>query len=575
MSSDKRPDIVVAVDFGTTYTGVGWVCLQANNAIQTPIQIIQNWPGCSTRNEQKVPTCLVYNPDGSLTSWGFLCEEDDGPEKHRKDLFKIFLDSNKTEDVCRLDIPSATPVSRTEAQYLATTYLQQIYNHVKDTVESRTATVWADLTVEYIFSVPTTWRSQATINIFKKVIAAAGFGRESPSHTATVELTESEAAAVGTIKSGAVRFHKDDIFLSVDAGGGTTDLALMKVVEASEPFPTLSQITEVDGIGIGSTFIDRDFLDLASSRIRPFPDLLHLLPPDCIKRLVQTVRFQTAKHRFGEHAWETPKYKLPLQGVHYKFSSPEAGIDSGELILMRDEMQSLFDPHVDRIIHKIGKQLDWARKNGHSQHIKYMILSGGLGSSSYLLGDSSWMRLQKLENGSTPVLIHRKARASYGLVCNMKFNPIIHKGEVLEKDPLDGEIYATQQIDWIIRKGDVIDPSKPISHSFNYKIDPGDAVRKFDGFFVISHLEKDNLPRSVAHPGFIPLCTVKSDLTGIRNNEMERQKLSQGLFSRSKKYYNLNFDVKVTVGPADLRFELWFLGKKFSRSHDPIQVAWD
>lgn len=114
---------------------------------------------------------------------------------------------------------------------------------------------------------------------------------------------------------------------------------------------------------------------------------------------------------------------------------------------------------------------------------KYMILSGGLGSSAYvrdclqedletrphpnaaeikiisatdpqlvvvkgLLLD----RLQKLESGSKPVLATRKARASYGVMCKIKYNPEIHFQEELKKDPLDGETYAMSQIDWLIKK---------------------------------------------------------------------------------------------------------------------------
>jgi hypothetical protein len=31
----------------------------------------------------------------------------------------------------------------------------------------------------------------------------------------------------------------------------------------------------------------------------------------------------------------------------------------------------------------------------------------------------------------------------------------------------------------------------------------------------------------------------------------------------------------VIIAPADLKFELWFNGKKYNRSHDPITIEWD
>lgn len=61
-------------------------------------------------------------------------------------------------------------------------------------------------------------------------------------------------------------------------------------------------------------------------------------------------------------------------------------------------------------------------------------------------------RLQRIDSGTKPVLVTRKARASYGMMCKMKYNPDIHFQEELKKDPLDGQTYAMSQIDWLIRK---------------------------------------------------------------------------------------------------------------------------
>lgn len=41
------------------------------------------------------------------------------------------------------------------------------------------------------------------------------------------------------------------------------------------------------------------------------------------------------------------------------------------------------------------------------------------------------------------------------------------------------------------------------------------------------------------------------------------------------KFYICLFEIRVIVAPADLRFELWFGGQRFSRNHNPIHVEWD
>lgn len=345
----------MAVDLGTTYTGkspypggghptnthpgVAWARPQATHPLQSPIQVIYNWPGCSTRNEQKVHTCLVYGQKGDKpSSWGFLCEDDDDPGRTRREFFKIFLDKMNLLEAQIKGLQGA-PESVAQAQQFVTDYLREVYVHVKSTIEHQTGigpfTGWKDLAVEFIFSVPTTWRSLEIINAFKDAVRSAGFGAEGPRHTSTVELTESEAAAVATIKSTAIRFEKDDIFLSVDAGGGTTDFALMQVVDASEPFPALKQLTQVDGVGIGSTLIDRAFLELVEDRIFPFAELSDQLPPDGIERLARNDKFRTAKHKFGERVYSSPVYKLPMEGVGYNFYHEGAGIESGRFLLTK------------------------------------------------------------------------------------------------------------------------------------------------------------------------------------------------------------------------------------------------
>lgn len=318
--------------FAHRQLGVGWARPHTKNALQSPIQVIYNWPGCSTRNEQKVHTCLVYGKDKRPSSWGFLCEDDEGRETQRREFFKIFLDKMNLLEAQIKGLQGA-PESVAQAQQFVTDYLHEVYVHVKSTIEHQTGigpfTGWKDLAVEFVFSVPTTWRSFEVINTFKAAIAGAGFGTEGPKHTSTVELTESEAAAVATIKSTAVNFETDDIFLTVDAGGGTTDFALMQVMDACEPFPTLKQLTQVDGVGIGSTLIDRAFLDLVEDRIFPFSDLAEQLPPDCIEKLVRSEKFKTTKHKFGEKVYNAPVYRLPMEGMGFKFNHEGAGIESG------------------------------------------------------------------------------------------------------------------------------------------------------------------------------------------------------------------------------------------------------
>lgn len=59
------------------------------------------------------------------------------------------------------------------------------------------------------------------------------------------------------------------------------------------------------------------------------------------------------------------------------------------------------------------------------------------------------------------------------------------------------------------------------------------------------------------------------------DSEFDPKKQSRGFFSRSKRWYDCSYDVRATVGPADLTFELWFKGQRISKDHGPIKITWN
>lgn len=301
-----------------------------------PVQVINNWPGSGDRNERKVPTCIIYNGDGSLSSWGSMCAEDDEtlPGKVRREFFKILIEEDSFHDAQLQGLPGAPP-SATEAQRSSVDYLEQVYKHVKETIEVQTSTArtggWGKLAVKFLFSVPTTWKNMQIINIFKRIIRDAGFGVEGPKHSAQVDLTEAEAAAVETLKHGTVNFGRESLFLTVDAGGGTTDLALMRVISADAAHPQMSQMAAVEGVGIGSTHIDTAFKNLITEKLAEYPEVQDQLPVDFTTRMARSHHFKNKKHKFGERAWMLDVFKIEMEGVAHNFSHKGLRVEHGRM----------------------------------------------------------------------------------------------------------------------------------------------------------------------------------------------------------------------------------------------------
>jgi hypothetical protein len=71
------------------------------------------------------------------------------------------------------------------------------------------------------------------------------------------------------------------------------------------------------------------------------------------------------------------------------------------------------------------------------------------------------------------------------------------------------------------------------------------------------------------------LCDVKSNLTGVEQQDLIRVHKKTCILSKGIVYFICRFEVKVIVDSADLRFELWFGGQKFNRNHEPLSIDWD
>jgi hypothetical protein len=210
-------------------TGVSYVNLSIGSE---NVRWVQKWPGRFQANENKVPTVLVYPTRGRKpSSWGFLSEtiaETTAEDKEYKEWFKTSLDPEKLRQK-QLEDPGGAPKSIQEVEKWYADYLRRLYEYLSFKLGGELAGVsWEDARVEFIFSVPTTWAPIPTVENFKRIIKGVGFGSHRE-HTLVIGLTEAEAAAVHVSTEAPGIFRENDVLLVCDAGGGTTDLSVLRV----------------------------------------------------------------------------------------------------------------------------------------------------------------------------------------------------------------------------------------------------------------------------------------------------------------------------------------------------------
>lgn len=147
----------------------------------------------------QVPTVVCYQ-NGNFSSWGFETRQEDfnDPAVDVAEWFKVYLDKAQWQN--RDTDDNSWPRSYDDVQRAYRDFLEQLYNCIKQELESAVirGVPWSEASVEFIFSVPTTWTAISITQAFEQLIREAGFDKGGTNHKVTIGLTEAEAAAIHT-----------------------------------------------------------------------------------------------------------------------------------------------------------------------------------------------------------------------------------------------------------------------------------------------------------------------------------------------------------------------------------------
>ncbi|KAL8731719.1 MAG: hypothetical protein Q9181_004200 [Wetmoreana brouardii] len=483
-------------------------------------------------------------------------------------------------------------------------YHRLLYKHIEYKLSTElSGAPWHVACVDFIVSVPTTWAPQV-VERYRAIVERAGFA-QCTNHTLSIGLTEAEAAAVHTSLEASGIFQERDILLVCDAGGGTTDLSVLGVSDTQTDALSLQQLDVVFGANVGSAAIDYDFESLARSRLKlaHYTSPLPMAPEQSAWEMMKSQDFQNTKCEHGSPD-DAPIFSVPIPKVDPVYTDLTAGIEYGEMKFTREELQRLFDKQIQKLVALIDSQLQTMQRQRPGQQVNHLILAGGLGHSQYvqdrlrarfvnggshpnatniqvrvapdpqlavckgLVGD----RLRRLKIGKS-VLKWRCCRASYGTICKELYNKDNpqHVGRPTLKDPQNGKLYVMQSIAWFIKKVIGSHQIRCLPVLMNCRISPGDPRRVFPTSIVESHVEEKFLPHHMGSGDAHILCDIESDLSGA--DETKFKERNKNFWRLGKHYFRVDYDIKVLIGPADIRFELWFNGQKLSKDQS-IKVEW-
>lgn len=267
---------------------------------------------------------IAYHPTREqAVAWGFLIDRDASDELEIQSLFKLFLD------------PAHKPRSRhipdvREARKWFVDYMRCLYRAIVQRFDDSYAR-WSTKRLEFLFSVPTTWKNPAMVAEIEALIKQAGFS-SNKNHTVRISLTEAEAAAVCISKQG---YEKGDVFLVCDAGGGTTDINILKIKNTEPGQHEIEPLDWVEGTAVGSTLIDFKIEELVLERLERIQEHLPAPAELLAEKMVNCSGFQTFKCSFGLDAQEGLDLFLTVPTLAIGLDFPESNIQDSRMRITR------------------------------------------------------------------------------------------------------------------------------------------------------------------------------------------------------------------------------------------------
>ncbi|XP_049267910.1 heat shock 70 kDa protein 12A isoform X2 [Rhipicephalus sanguineus] len=428
--------VVVAIDFGTTYSGYAFSFTRDPDNIH----MMRKWEGGDPGVvNQKTPTTLLLNPDGEFHSFGFTARDVyhdlDAHEAKQWmffEKFKMTLHSN--ENLSRDTEIRAANGRPMAALTVFAHALRYFRDQALKELSEQSATVILPDDVRWVVTVPAIWRQPAK-QFMRAAAYKAGIGSPDFPEQLIIAL-EPEAASVycrklrmhQLVPEAPPRVHlfreaapelntepavdeKPDMhilpplrseviedylyggtkYMVVDCGGGTVDIT---VHELHDQHGTLKELHKATGGPCGSLGIDREFERLLRAIFSTdFIDQFKLKRPAAYVDLM--VAFE-ARKRNATPDKDTPlNISLPFSFIDYykkcKGTTVEQAIkrygnkevkwsSQGMLRLEPAAMRELFRPTLARIKEHIGSVLG----DPHLGAIHYLFLVGGFAESQML-----------------------------------------------------------------------------------------------------------------------------------------------------------------------------------------------
>ncbi|KAI9247704.1 hypothetical protein BDA99DRAFT_591836 [Phascolomyces articulosus] len=577
--SSTQYRVVIAYDFGTTYSGAAYAFTHT-----TPTEVfdIQNWPDKGSTFYPKVPTLSLYPrcnrqqqtqtyQTSTLSNWGYgakkaMLKPTTAKQNVLLSQFKLHLD----ESLHRPSLENELTPVQAVADYLA-----KLHQHTLEELSRGFADNYHPDTFRYCLTIPAVWSDKAKNSMRQAAIQAGLIMPSDPPDRLTL-ISEPEAAAIycEEIMGDQVKLKDNDRFMVCDAGGGTVDLIVFQVnfTKGSKNGGSmtrnnreLKEVTRGIGESCGSIFLDKRYRELLKAKLGA-----HVLSKVTTREMGTMMDYfiDTIKPEFKEEDdffLELPRsVKLEDLPKSLRDNDDDGYLDEGTLKLSGQELKKqVFDPVIDKVLSLIEQQY----RQLPDGRLDSLFLVGGFGSSKYL-----YQRVRK-EFHSTKVnqiicpaeraalavvrgaayfganprtVVSRISRRTYGLRCVRPFNKYI---DPLSKRTVlpDGTVRCKDLFSHFITKNDELLVDHCVTKKCYYVCSGGYEVH----YIKLYATENDKIPLYVDEPGVEWIATIPITIPKSLN-----MKKDEHLYYPVRMYFGrTEIRVEVELTP-DLKFEI-------------------
>ncbi|KAL8773753.1 MAG: hypothetical protein Q9209_001521 [Squamulea sp. 1 TL-2023] len=546
-NQDTEGTNIVAIDFGTTFSGVCWAQTRVPKA-QRPIN---QWPdpisnGFQGVSSDKVPTEVQYTEDGF--KWGFQISSD--AQRHK--WFKLALDPDNKIDIgyAKLDYsdpdPQAAPPGyNQEPEDIVVDYLTALRKHLE--------------------------ASDLAVARTRKCAERAGIA------PLLAIVSEPEAAATWALQEVTPgSFAIGDTFVVCDAGGGTVDLISYKVT-ALKPILRVVEVAPGRGKKCGSTFLNRRF----ETFLRSHETLRSRGQQTCFLAAEQLVDFSQIKRYFDGS--KTQQYQIPVPTFP---DSEDHDVRRARYTLKGTDLYNIFEPIIQDVIDLVWQQIE-ATKSAKS-NVKAVLLVGGFGDNSYLykrlcesVALAPGIDVLKSPNGWTAVvrgalvkgladhnpktaemnIAGRSAGNHYGTESAKEWDKTVHPESQRFWSAANSR-WEVNTYDWFIHKNDTVSEKKPIRLAYHTECLA--TVKKLDPITVtiIKCLDPDSsgAPFFVGDGEVTPVANLEVPLSLIPTKNLKKRQSEDG-----QQWYIVDFVLKITRSSAEFHYDLMHGKKSYGR----------